>query len=175
MNMKWEESDPFSCLIFACVTWRYFTLWEIWKTIWSDSFNWFWDLGKAFKTVHWRARRCLQAPPCYTWQASLFRKQSNIVSHSSPFTEPWESDFRFYSLRGNIWVACARGLLLSGRKKPSQLVTCAEAPKGISPVSTVKLEHSNSKLWPISIISPPTTSFSWPLFYSDSRPGLGAA
>lgn len=70
-------------------------------------------------------------------------------------------------------MAGASGLLLSRIIKSSQLVTCMEAHQRISPVSSVKLEHNKSKLWQILIISFPTTFFSWPLFYSDSRSILG--
>lgn len=104
--------------------------------------------------------------PTYGWQTSL---------SPTPLQSPWGFALRFYGLKGSIWVAGARELLLSGRIKPAQLAARAEAPEWISPVSTVKLEHNKSKFWQISIISFPTTFFSWLQFASDSRWILGTA
>lgn len=181
MHMKWDVSLRkmtlffFFCLVFAYVTCRYFILWD-WdlKNYWSQVIVEIdlWTWGKILDYSLGSQKRP-QAPPCLqVIGKSLYETKLHILS-PTPLQSPWGFALRFCSLKGSIWVAGAHGLMLSRIIKSSQSVTCVEAHQWISPVSSVQLEHNKSKLWQILIISFPTTFFSWPLFYSDSRSILG--
>lgn len=88
-NRKWVFGNE-PCLTFACVIWRYFTLWdcEIWKTIWSKAVV-LTNLGTWGKLLRLftKSQKMSTDPSCYMWQASLFMKQSHKVSLYNPPAE----------------------------------------------------------------------------------------
>lgn len=94
--------------------------------------------------------------------ASLFRKHSHTFS-LQPLCRAPECLLWCCSLRNSTGVAGTGGFLRSEIMKLSQLAARTEASQWTSPVSTVKLEHRKSRLWPVSVISFPAF-FSWPWF-----------
>lgn len=72
-------------------------------------------------------------------------------------------------------MAGASGFLLSEIIEPSKLAACTEAPKWISPVSTVKLEHNNPNCDQSQSFPSQRSSLGHRLSYNDSRSVLGTA